>query len=323
MAEYKGFIPQNVAVPGARRIGIYNDQGNRMGVIPLGNLAMPNVGQKLYAFGVLSDVHLQYETAKSDFIRALNFMNNAPDVLFTCICGDLTQYGNASELEEYQSCVNTYAEKPVYAITGNHDVQMSGRIETYTANPLYYSFAQGEDVFVMVGIQGNSPDQLFSDVQLQWLQETLEANRNKRCFVFEHVFPWGDSGNPRGLYPFDIFSGAKGSAFQSLLRHYGNTVLFHGHSHSRFQLQEADPKANYSQALGYRSVHISSLAVPRDIAGNTLTDVYGESEGYLVDVYENGIHLMAVDFLKDRLLPIASYWLDTGLKMVEAGSYRG
>ena len=157
--------------------------------------------------------------------------------------------------------------------------------------------------------------------ELQWLYENLEANRNKRCFVFFHVFPWGDCGNAGGYYTSDIFTGTQGSVFQSLMQHYKNVVLFHGHSHLRFDLQEIDDKANYSEAMGYKSVHIPSLAVPRDVIDETLTNVFSESEGYVVDVYENGIHLRGRDFVKGEFLPIASYWLDTTLQTIPAGTY--
>jgi hypothetical protein len=173
----------------------------------------------------------------------------------------------------------------------------------------------------MYGCYTWNNDGVFNNAYLQWLYETLEANRNKRCFIFEHVFPWGDSGNPRGYYTTDMFSGTKGSVFQSLLKHYKNTVLFHGHSHTKFELQEIDEKANYSDALGYRSVHIPSLAVPRDIVNNTLSNIYADSEGYVVDVYQKGIHLRGRDFVKGEFIPVASYWLNTQLQTIPAGTY--
>jgi hypothetical protein len=175
----------------------------------------------------------------------------------------------------------------------------------------------------MVGEYRWNASYLFEDGELQWLYETLEANRNKRCFVFFHVFPWGDSGNAHGLYPNDLFSGTQGNVFKSLMAHYKNVVLFHGHSHLKFYLQALDSKANYSNAFGFRSVHIPSLAVPRDDTNGdgTVENIYADSEGYVVDVYENGIHLRGRDFVKGEFLPIASYWLDTTLQTIPAGTY--
>lgn len=325
MAQYKDFISENVAPKNVRRIGIYNARGNRVGQIPLGKLALPSDrGAKLYSFGAIADVHIVYDTAADDFKRALTYLNDSEDVAFTCICGDLTDDGTAAQLAQYKAIVESHSpDTPVYAMAGNHEKYSTQPtlIEQYTGHPLYYSFTHGEDVFIMCGCYSWSNDGIFTNDYLQWLYELLESNRNKRCFIFEHVMPWGDSGNAGELYSFDMFSGTKGGVFQSLLRHYKNTVLFHGHSHLKFYLQEVDDKANYSNALGYRSVHIPSLAVPRDLGTTSLVGIYADSEGYVVDVYANGIHLRGRDFVRGEFLPIASYWLDTTLQEVPAGTY--
>lgn len=56
MAKYSDFIPENIAVLGSRRIGIYNSAGNRVGFIPLESLTPPASGKKEYSFGAISDV---------------------------------------------------------------------------------------------------------------------------------------------------------------------------------------------------------------------------------------------------------------------------
>lgn len=325
---FTDFIPQNVAPIGARRIGVYDSNGNRAGQIPLGTLTPPTPGKKLYSFGALSDVHIVYSTATADFQAALTYLNNDADVAFTCICGDLTDDGTAAQLAQYKAVVDSHSpDTPVYAIAGNHEAYdgtpvTTEKIQPYTGQPFYYSFRHGEDVFIMCGCYSAAAGSIFTVEELQWLYETLEENRNRRCFVFEHVFPWGDSGNANNAYIYgDLFAGTMGDVFKSLMRHYKNTVFFHGHSHLKFYLQELDAKANYSEAFGYRSVHIPSLAVPRDVIGSTLTEIFADSEGYVVDVYEDGVHLRGRDFVRGKFLPIASYWLDTALQTVEAGTY--
>ena len=328
MAQFNDFIAENVALSNTRRIGIYNSNGYRVGFIPLGSLTPPNIGQKQYSFGALSDVHIVYTTAKTDFQTALTYLNNDEDVVFTCICGDLTDNGTAEQLAQYKAAVDAYSpDTPVYAIAGNHEAYdgtpvTTQKIQPYTGQPFYYSFTHGDDAFLMCGCYTQNAGNIFTTEELQWLYETLEENRNRRCFVFQHVFPWGDSGNPNNAYAYgDLFAGTKGDVFKSLMVHYKNTVFFHGHSHMKFELQEVDEKANYSEAFGYRSVHIPSLAVPRDIVDGTLTIIYADSEGYVVDVYENGIHLRGRDFVKGEFLPIASYWFDTTLQTIPAGTY--
>jgi len=335
MAKFKDFIPQNIAPKETRRIGIYDTKGNRVGQIPLGSLTFPDAGAKKYSFGALSDVHYQYDTASGDFHHALEYMASSGDVEFTCICGDLTGTGTNEELAQYKTAVDTYSGgSPVYAIAGNHEgmtADIENRIATYTGHPLYYSFTHGDDVFIMVGTIGGemySNSVVFVDGELQWLYETLEANRNKRCFVFQHIFPGVEKeatcGNAGGLYTnWCWHDTAECLAFESLMTHYKNVVWFHGHSHMRFSLQDRADYANIGDTVGYRSVHIPSLAVPRDDANNdgSHETYYAGSEGYVVDVYENGIHLRGRDFVKDEFIPIASYWLDTTIQTVEAGTY--
>lgn len=322
---YSTFIPQNIALSGTRRIGIYDSNGNRVGFIPLGSLTPPNDRQKQYSFGAISDVHYHSEDAERDFTRALTYFNNSDDVSFVCICGDLTNNGTDSELSKYKSAVQTYSPAvAVYAIPGNHDTYSSlqSRIEEYTGQPLYYSFSYGQDVFIMVGISADGEVNFFTAEILQWLYEVLEENRNKRCFLFFHVLTTEGCGDAVDVYWGDKLGDAPNSlVFKSLLRHYHNVIFFHGHSHMRFRLQEYADGANYDNYFGCHSVHIPSIAIPRDSDGTNVTQYTDGSEGYVVDVYENGIHLRGRDFVKGEFLPIASYWLDTTLQTIPAGTY--
>lgn len=328
MAQYADFIPQNVAPKTAKRIGVYNENGERLFSIPIGHLAFRPAGDKLYSFGAISDVHLQYGDAPKDFPRALQYLNDAEKVAFTCVCGDLTGEGTNDQLAQYKQYVDTYSPNtPVYSIAGNHECwtdDIEHRIEAYTGKPLYYSFTHGNDVFIMVGLANDDEGNLFAEGELQWLYETLEANRNKRCFVFQHVRPQDGCGNAYGIYAYDIWGGTEAEVFESLMSHYHNVILFHGHSHLRFGLQTATNKANYDSIFGCHSVHIPSIYSPRtgDSTGpGSREDLTAESEGYVVDVYKNGIHLKGRDFEREEFLPIATYWLDTTLQIIPAGTY--
>ena len=85
--------------------------------------------------------------------------------------------------------------------------------------------------------------------------------------------------------------------------------------------------ANYSDANGYRSVHIPSLGLPRDVTadGTKLEKINAESEGYIVDVYDDYIILNGRDFVDNdqngNWLGIATYKIDTTLVEVEAGTF--
>lgn len=325
-------IPQNIAPTNARNLAIFKGT-ERICSVPLGNLSPKSMGEKLYSFGAISDIHLQYSTAQADFQKALTFFNETEDVAFTCICGDLTQVGTDANLSVYKNYVDTYSpDTPVYAIAGNHEsyaedwsqngeAVVRSRIETYTGKPLYYSFTHGNDVFIMVGVCVDGAD--FGTGGLQWLYETLEANRNKRCFVFQHIRPDDSCGNAYGIYANDIWNGTQSVVFENLMKHYKNVIFFHGHSHLKFDLQTKDNLANYDNKYGIHSIHIPSLAAPRtgNIDGTGREELYAESEGYVVDVYANHIVLRGRDFVSEKFLPIAQYCLDTALQTIEANTF--
>lgn len=331
MKIYRHFIPENVSPRNTKKIGIYNAKGERLfGVMP-GNLALKKTGEKIYSFGALSDVHIGVSTALSDFKSALSYLSDMTD--FICISGDLihgspTDLTLEEQIAKYIECIENYATKPVYACAGNHDGYYVDNIETviesYTGHPLYYSFTQGSDVFIFVGNRSDTTGSLFTVEELQWLYEVLEENRNKRCFVFQHVRPDDACGNALGIYTHDIWGGTEQIVFESLLQHYSNVVFFHGHSHLKYDLQQHSEVANIDKKFGCWSVHIPSITVPRgtdSVVNPSRVELYAESEGYIIDVYENGIHLRGRDFIKGEFLPIASYWLDTTLQPVEANTY--
>ena len=325
---YDDLIAENCAPVEATIIGVYNSSNERVGDIALGHLGT-NLGNKLYSFGALADIHLQYETATDDFQKALNYLNTIEDVDFIYAGGDLTTDGTAEELAVYKYYVDTYSpETPVYTSAGNHESNLNKisneLLETYTGFPLYYSFTHGNDVFIMMGLS-DTIGFIFTDEELQWLYEVLEANKDKRCFVFQHVRSNNTSGNSFGLYDYDIWEGRETKVFESLMKHYPNITWFHGHSHNKFYLQYGADDANYENSLGYHSVHIPSISVPRDgdITGPSSSHYsFEDSEGYIVDVYENGVILRGRDFANEQFLPIAQYYLDTTLKIVEANTYK-
>ena len=339
--KYKSFIKENTAPSDVKEIGVYDSSDEKVGRIPLNFLTPPKVN-KQYSFCAISDVHIGYDTAAEDFQRVLTCVENS-DCLFTCICGDLTASGaNDEQMSQYKSIVESYAPtKPVYAIGGNHEsiwgYMTSDRISKYTGRPLYYSFTQGDDVFIMIShygaYKGDNVGWLSSEFvsteELQWLYETLETNRNKRCFLFNHVYPYEDGvGDANRLYGgkyWSIKDGGVGQAFANLLKHYKNTVLFHGHSHLRRHLQDIDKKANYSEESGYKSVHIPSLSVPRDIYDGSTSYIYAESEGYIVDVYDDYFVLNGMDFIDNdndgKIIPIATYKISTPMVNIEANTF--
>ncbi len=313
---------------------VNNIQNASSGTLPAGNSGSDTTGvsdsrnpdEPLYSFGVLSDLHLQKGKGSSggveDFRRALTYLKER--VSFTCIVGDMVDFagygdveyfGTDDYMEQYKKCIEQYADNmPIYECAGNHETYLnedaSGSInidawKVTTGKELYYSFVRGEDIFIFLGIQKADKNNIFSAESLKWLEQTLEMNKNKRCFVFQHCpDPADKTGDPSGKW-LTFMDGAPGNKFISLMKKYKNVVWFHGHTHLTLGI-DLYP---VSDTLGYKSVHVPSLVAPRfyDAETGTLQDYYidGEghkisselfSEGYVVDVYENKIIVRGINF---------------------------
>ena len=92
---------------------------------------------------------------------------------------------------------------------------------------------------------------------------------------------------------------------------YPNAILFHGHSHMEFENQMTVKNANYSTALGFKSIHIPSTAYTRNVSTGAITESTNGAQGYICDVYEKHIVLKGYDFQYEKEVPIAQYCIDT------------
>jgi hypothetical protein len=294
----------------------------------------------LYSFGAISDLHIQYETGLADFQRALTYLKDK--VSFTCVCGDLVAYATAENMAQYKSYVDTYADSmPIYECAGNHETydyinnvvtaktltgEMLNRWVNATGkeNP-NYSFEYQGDVFIFLSLKSESPNDLFVDGGLQWLAETLESNKNKRCFVFQHVQdPEDDISDPSHSYS-NILNGTSGAEFLRLIKKYkNNTIWFHGHTHLTLK-SDIYP---VSEHLGYHSVHIPSLSSLRfyNEETNALENYYYDennnkiwgsllAEGYIVDVYKNKIIIKGINFASGTNKDIVELFADEAYVM--------
>lgn len=337
--KYGCLIKENIAPKGAIRIGVYDSKGNRVFKIPLGSLSPINK-QKLYSFGLVSDIHLFHLDAEWNpnpkFDNALTYFENNNCVMCV-IAGDLTQTGfylknnenddteiphiDLSQMEKYKEICDKHTI-PIYEISGNHECYYNQDItnnlnywNTYTGKDvLSYTFNYGNDLFIFLGQP--SHDEVMSDSDFVWFRETLESNKNKRCFVFVHSYleeDSGDAGDYRENSIFDMWGKTNKQSFMNLLTQYNNVILFHGHSHIKFECQEIDKDATYTEKNGFKSVHIPSLSRPRNININSSQTPYAnsESQGYIVDVYDDCIVLNGMNFIDNKFIPLGVYKIDT------------
>ena len=331
LAYYEDFIDVNIAPREASAIGIYGADGERVGTILLSDFRPDFSKKPLYSFGILSDVHIGRSAInpKPDFERALTFFNSK-NVVHTCICGDITQNGKEAELNGYKDILPV-ANAPVYTVTGNHDATTSGlNLDLWTqciGLPVVYEQsveANGKvDHFLFLGMSIWNFATPYLDEHLAWLEEKLEAYRNERCFIITHLFFPDRAGNLNGIYPSGNW--LRGEQLQTLERlcdRYVNSIWFSGHSHWEWQLQKYQDRANIfrlssgTQPTSGWCVHIPSCGVPITSDGTTRVDNTPGSEGAVIEVYDNHIDILGIDFANDKYLPIATYRLNTEIQQV-------
>ena len=343
MYRYNRLIPQNIAPKGAEEISVFDTSNNKAATIPLGGLTPPYDG-KLYSVGLVSDMHLDGVGIGSDtgerLSETLTFFENQ-GCSFCCHAGDITNIGfwyNSTDTEmylnqmaEYKSIIDAHPNLPMYGICGNHDSYNKSimdnltELKEYTYRDLYYTYTHGNDVFIFIG-QPAGTIYAFNKKQewineLQWLYETLEVNRNKRCFVFEHLTLSDDSGNPNNIH--NAYWYELENTLVEIMKHYKNAMLFHGHAHLYFTEQENWYYANYSTKKGFKSISIPSSAGSRITADGALvkTNNINLRSGYIADVYEDCVVLRGYNFHTMECVPIGTYKIDTTLQTIAPNTF--
>lgn len=342
--KYTHFIPQNIAPKGAKSIVVYDSNGEKVTDIPLGRMS-PMTPEPLYSFGLVSDTHITMsnERNRGDFAKAMDLFD-VYGCVFCCNAGDITNVGFRKEgdtetlftdqFAEYKRICDLHPNMPIYEICGNHESYVTAITNNLSELAMYtgqgdiaYTMTHEEDVYIFVG-QSTAGLPMSYD-HMQWLYEQLEANRNKRCFVFFHSYMNDDSGNPcnaRDNSLFVNFSATRLNVFKKMCGYYKNAIFFHGHSHMKFESQEYDECANYTEKNGFKSVHIPSCTMPRTLLsddGSWEDDSQkdNESYGYIVDVYADYIVLNGMDFVNEQYVPLGVYRIDTKLVEIPEKSF--
>ena len=348
---YESFINFNVAPYSAAAIGIFNSNGELINKINIDGFK-PSYTDRLFRFGILSDVHNNNVDSQStediaDLTNALSVLNSIESVNMTCICGDITQGGRPAQFAVYRDTVSTNSPNtPVYTTTGNHDCPSSGGLldtdwEPYTGNAKTFEIIKqigGKNVpFLFLGMNLYSLGDAgtpYLDTDLDWLEEKLEEYRNERVFVITHLFFPTKAGNFKQIYPSNNWlGGSQLERLQAMNERYLNSIWFSGHSHWKWYLQKYEDKANVYRSYDDNgnptcgwTVHIPSCASPIDSNGvSSRVSKPLESEGGIVDVYNDYIVLRGIVFKKEsdseytnKYDPIAQYKLDTTLITIPA-----
>ena len=290
--------------------------------------------QTQYSFGALSDVHMN----KGDYLTAaLNFLDKV-GVDFVGISGDLSSSGEITSFNKFNQAIKDRGYK-VYTSSGNHDaagvkngnwieyinlgITEDDEVVIIAENGIDFVYVPKKaenNVFVFLcqteWIYPASPgDTILEGSQLDWLEQVLEAYKDRRVFLFFHTFLAGADGNtetavgnlknPGGYtYPLCFAQGeADEVRFRELMKKYKNVIFLSGHSHWMFELEIYNENLNVSNfdgEYGYM-VHIPSVCEPRWIGEDdtSRTSKTGKaSEGWIIEITEGGVVLIPVDFIK-------------------------
>ena len=354
---YDKLIPVNIAPYLSEKIGVYDRHGSRLGYVGINELK-PEFGERLYRFGLISDVHNEEDQTDAnidDFTNALDVFNKKEDVEFTVICGDLTQNSWTNNLDKemaiFRDTEDSVSDKtPIYPTTGNHDCPNSSNKDVDIAKLFSYTDVAGiapssgaeysyeitkehttqdnkvvTDHFLFLGMKRYEfVNSTYSTSDIQWLDNKLTEYENDRCFVITHMFMQEYAGHMCGIYPYyNCLRGTMHDLVKNVIDSHRNAIWFTGHSHWKWYLQKFDRTANiYPTTSEGRqiswNVHVPSCAYPIDSDGESRVVKKGQSEGAIVDVYENYIDIRAVAFkdegdetYENRYLPIAQYRLYT------------
>ncbi|MBO5934284.1 MAG: metallophosphoesterase [Clostridia bacterium] len=348
-------LPDYTAIPdGAENILVTLD-GETLEILEIPEEKIADREDKIYSYGALSDLHFNRyfngngeDIANMTFTVALDFFDDA-DVSLVAMSGDIAYDGELESFMMFNEISSQY-DFPVYTSTGNHDIRKEYKKENWLAymNPGAYGENRSEDVinvadngmdfvyqepvsgdiFVFLcqtsnnyGIPYNS---LLQPSQLNWLEEQLNAHKDKSVYIFFHTMlgstnenPFITTGNVMNnlgwAYPLIYTPGANDEIrLRNILRENKNATFFNGHSHWAYHMQCLNPELNISKngEDGATYVHISSVSCPRTTGDYQILWSSNDSvmsEGYLIEVYEDTMVLYGVDFTNGRILAYATY----------------
>jgi hypothetical protein len=172
------------------------------------------------------------------------------------------------------------------------------------------------DLYYTNGSSSSAGDGIYYRPKtLQWFADKLEEfkNKNKRCFVFTHLFFKHKAGNNTGngweyaanraknyvLNDYDDNNINQFTFLNNLNNTYKNTIWFTGHSHYKWNSQIGDNKiniCNYDSEINCESaynVHLPSCAQPIYYTNGNNS---GGSEGAIMYVFDDHIEIKSIEF---------------------------
>ncbi len=306
---------------------------------------------KKYSFASYSDIHMDsnlsaYKYCKTHFEKALQTASDR-NVDFIIGSGDYAHSEGASasvQAKDWKLYQKVLAESeycnPIYEAIGNHELWPGVEVGTKnfinatglegsnnSASKAYFEKTLNGDHFIFMALEGGFyPDRTeeFSTAQLDWLEGLLKkySGDGKNIYIIEHslFYKYGAGDTTTGTPYYDIpLSDDQASTrrFKSLLETYKDTIFLSGHTHIAFSEQ-----FNYSDNddTSGQMIHNSSVGGTRHIENGRLKYTYYEdqTEGYIVDVYDNGIIFNGANLYYNEYDPNCCYLVRTSQQAYES-----
>ncbi len=278
---------------------------------------------KRYSFASYSDVHCDAvkKNYKYDEIHWRKALDTAADrnAQFIVLSGDYVNNNTSFEgivVPEWRIYQRVLAESdysgPVYEAIGNHEIRQDPTAELplfvngtglegdkSSASNGYFEKTINGDHFLFMslekGFRPSKKQEQFSTEQLNWLEGRLMmySGDGHNIYIIEHALFYkygaGDRVDDEPFYDIPLYDEASSTKrFKSILEEYKDAVFISGHTHISF-----DEQYNFSDNNGTSAqmIHNSSIGGVRHIIDNALVSDYkkDESEGYIVDVYDDAI----------------------------------
>lgn len=246
---------------------------------------VPAWGQQSPFFVQLADTQFGAFTSDRDFAQESsnyafvvdNLNRLRPD--FVVICGDLVnKVGDAEQIDEYFRITEMIDPAvPVYAVSGNHDVEVTPTAESLAAyrdrfGPDYYSFQEsGIYGIVLNSSLIGSPDEAVDEARRQeeWLERELEAAQasgSGHIVVFQHHSWFIEDPEEPDQY-FNIAQPQR-ERYLGMLKAAGVRYVFAGHYHRNAYGSDGDLQMITTGPVG--------LPLGNDPSGIRIVEIHGD-----------------------------------------------
>jgi Icc protein len=190
-----------------------------------------------FRFAVMSDVQEAIDRVQDIY----TLMNEQPDVDFLLGAGDLTERGNAPELERFERELHGL-DIPYYTTLGNHELGES---------PSLYQdyYGRGSQSFTYRGVRFtllDSASATLDPIVYDWLDDWLDLGREQGHVVAMHIPPLDPIGVRNGAFA----SRNEAGKLLGRLAEAGVDLTVYGHIHSYYHFENAGIPAYVSGGGG-------------------------------------------------------------------------